>query len=155
MDTETVTREQLVRQTIDRFWETVPPVWNIVRCNVRSIATERFEISVEQFHILRHIRRGIVSISELADVKGISRPAISQAVDLLVDKGLIARQQDKDDRRYVRLALTPSGDELLNKIFQQNRAWMSQKFSSLDPGDLVKIAAALEILRSTFEEPSK
>ena len=82
---KTTTEEQR-QAAIDRFWETSAGL-EYGSQSVRSIAAEKFDISVEQFHILRHIRRGITSVSELADVKGISRPAISQAVDLLVEKG--------------------------------------------------------------------
>ncbi len=146
------TTEELQRQTIDRFWETIPPVWNLVRSHLRCIASENFEISVEQFHILRHIRKGITSVSELAAVKQISRPAISQAVDILVDKGLIARQQDAEDRRYVHLRLTPEGDDLLNQIFQENRAWMTEKMSTFDSEALNSVIAGLEILKAIFEE---
>ncbi len=146
------TAEELRQEAIDRFWETIPPVWNLVRSNLRCIASENFEISVEQFHILRHIRKGITSVSELAAVKQISRPAISQAVDILVEKGLIARQQDAQDRRYVHLRLTPEGDDLLNKIFQENRAWMTEKMSTFDSEALNSVIAGLEILKAIFDE---
>lgn len=146
------TKEALRQQVIDRFWETVPQIWHQVRNNLRCIAAETFEISVEQFHILRHIGRGITSVSELAEVKQISRPAVSQAVEALVDKGLVVRQQSADDRRYVRLTLTKSGETLLDKIFQQNRAWMAKKLSGLDEGEMGKIVEAFEILKRTLDE---
>lgn len=137
---------------IDRFWETVPHMWNQVRGNLRCIAAENFEISVEQFHILRHIRRGICSVSELAEVKQISRPATSQAVEALVAKGLISRSQDADDRRYVRLVLTPGGDELLTRIFQQNRAWMMEKLSGLEEEEIKTVIEAFDILKRAVNE---
>ena len=71
--------------------------------------------------------KGFTSVSELAAIRQISRPAISQAVDVLVEKGLISRQQEAEDRRFVHLLLTPNGEALLNKIFQENRAWMMEK----------------------------
>jgi len=144
------TKETLRQQMIDRFWETIPPMWNQVRNNLRCIATENFGISVEQFHILRHIRKGITSVSELATVKQISRPAISQAVDLLVEKGLISRRQDADDRRFVHLQLTPNGDALLTRIFQENRAWMLEKMAARGTEELNSLIAAMEILKDTF-----
>lgn len=137
---------------IDRFWETIPAVWNLVRNNLRSIASEKFSISVEQFHILRHIRRGITSVSELADVKRISRPAISQAVEALVEKGLITRQQEPGDRRFVKLALTPEGDELLSQVFRENRAWMTARLAPLSAGDLECLMHGLEALKMMLEE---
>ncbi len=145
-------KEALRQQVIDRFWETVPTMWNQVRSNLRSIAAESFEISVEQFHILRHIRKGICSVSELAEAKQISRPAISQAVEALVAKGLISRRHDAGDRRYVRLVLTPSGDELLNNIFRHNRAWMMRKLSGLEEDEIKTIIDAFDILRRALNE---
>ncbi len=139
--------EKLIQETIDRFWETVPPTWNCVRSNVRATATEQFEISIEQFHILRHIRKGFQSVSELAEVRQISRPAVSQTVDALVEKGFITRHPDPTDRRYVHLKLTQSGEDLLSEIFRANRAWMAGKLAALDPQALEQIRAALETLQ--------
>jgi MarR family transcriptional regulator, 2-MHQ and catechol-resistance regulon repressor len=144
------TSEEAIQQTIDLFWETFPPVWNRITGNVRAIAMEKFGISVEQFHILRHIRKGTGSVSELAVVKQISRPAISQAVDVLVDKGLIVRRQSKKDRRFVELDLTQSGNELLNAIFKNNRDWMKGKLCLLTPQEISTIFQSMEILKKSF-----
>lgn len=138
--------------TIDRFWETFPPVWTCIRTHLRSIAMENFNISVEQFHILRHIRRGIRSVSDLAEVKQISRPAISQAVEILVEKGLIVRKPSKEDRRCIELELTDSGAAMLDSIFEKNRSWMTEQMAGLEPIDLAHIQAAMKALRAAFIE---
>ncbi len=141
-----------VQQAIDRIWETVPPTWHCVREQLRGTAVEQFGITVEQFHILRHVRKGAASVSELAEVKQISPSAISQAVDLLVEKGLLARAQDQNDRRRVRLTLTEHGAELLGSIFQQNRAWMMEKLAALSADDLVTLERGLALLKASFVE---
>jgi DNA-binding MarR family transcriptional regulator len=152
METLEKTSEELLAVAIDRFWETVPPVWNTVRGNVRCFAAESKEITLDQFHILRHIRRGRGSVSELAEIQQISRPGISQAVDILVDKGLVSRTTNADDRRHIRLDLTPTGNELLSTIFKQNRSWMMEKMASLTPDEIDSIVHGLEILKKTFIE---
>ena len=144
--------DELLKQTIDRFWESFPPTWNRIRTNVRGIAVEKFGITVDQFHILRNIRKGHGSVSELAEAKGISRPAISQAVDLLVGKGLVTRRQNAEDRRFVQLELTSEGSELLSAIFRENRIWMEQKLSSLTSEQMTQIIAALDVLKSAFDD---
>ena len=154
MPTPAIASSELLQQTIDRFWESFPPTWNRIKTNVRGIAAEKFGITVEQFHILRHIRKGYGSVSELAEAKGISRPAISQAVELLVGKGLVIRHQNAEDRRFVQLALTESGEELLSAIFRENRVWMEKKLSVLTPEQMNIINSALDVLKSTFEERS-
>jgi len=144
------TSKELQEQAIDRFWETIPPLWGTVRAHIRTEATRQFDISVEQFHVLRHVRRGTNSISDLATAKNISRPAISQAVDLLVNKGLITRTQSTEDRRFVELKLTDSGNALLDTVFKETRAWMKELLSCLTNEELDTIAKAMEALKKTL-----
>ncbi len=150
MQSVEIISEESIQTAIERFWETVPPVWNHVRDNVRALASEQFGVSVEQFHVLRHIRKGVSTVSELAEARHISRPGVSQAVDGLVAQGWVSRQQDAADRRQVNLALTPAGDVLLNQIFRQNRAWMAEKMAGLSAEELEAIRRGLEILKATF-----
>ena len=136
----------LYDEAIDRFWETIPPLWNVVRSHIRATATTQFDITVEQFHVLRHVRRGI-SMSELATARSISRPAISQAVDLLVNKGLLTRVQSTQDRRFVELALTKAGNHLLDTVFQESREWMKGRMHALTTDELETVARAMEIMK--------
>ena len=143
--------ERLRDQTIDRFWETVPPVWNYVRTHIRGTATGKFDITVEQFHVLRFVRRGPNSMSELATAKNISRPAISQAVDVLVKKGLLTRIPSTTDRRVVELALTEEGNALLDTVFKENREWMKERMKALTTEELEIIGKAMTALKKILE----
>lgn len=145
------TSERLSNQAIDRFWETVPPLWNFVRSHIRTTATANFDITVEQFHVLRYVRRGKDSMSELANAKNISRPAISQAVEVLVKKGLLTRVQSTQDRRFVDLALTEAGNNLLDTVFKETRGWMKERMSKLNVDELETIAKAMEALKKMME----
>lgn len=152
---EKITTEEDLRQAIDQFWKTVPRVWNLIRSHLRTIVAEQFDISVEQFHVLRNIRAGFTSVKDIADARQTSCSAVSQAAELLVEKGLITRRQEADDRRFVHLALTPEGDELLNRIFQQNRAWMMEKMASISAEDLGLITESLALLKTAFDAPTE
>lgn len=142
----------LLEKTLDKFWETVPPLWGYVRAHIRAVATEDFDISVEQFHILRFIRRGHGSVSELADVRNISRPAISQGVDALVNKGLVSRTQSREDRRYVNLELTPQGNALLDSVFQNTREWMKAILGSFSREELELAIRGMEVLNKMLDQ---
>ena len=143
--------DRLRDQAIDRFWETVPPLWNTVRSHIRTVATAKFDITVEQFHILRFVRRGTASMSELATAKNISRPAMSQAVEILVKKGLLTRVQSTQDRRYFDLALTEAGNKLLDTVFQDARAWMKERMHGLTVAELETIVRAMEAMKKMLE----
>ena len=141
------TYERLQGRAIDRFWETVPSLWNTVRSHIRATATAKFDITVEQFHVLRYVRKGTESMSELAAAKNISRPAISQAVEVLVKKGLLTRVQSAQDRRYVELALTDAGNNLLDTVFKETREWMKERMQTLTADELETIAKAMEAMK--------
>ena len=136
---------------LDRFWETIPPLWGQVRAHVRANAAEKFSLSVEQFQILRLVRAGHNSVSELAAAKNISRPAISQAVDVLVLRRLVTRTQDIDDRRHSPLALTKSGDAMLDAIFDDTRAWMGLKLACLSESELENVSRAMQFLKKMLD----
>jgi len=145
------TSEKLRENAIDRFWETVPPVWNFVRSHIRVTATANFDITVEQFHVLRYVRRGTDSVSELATAKNISRPAISQAVEVLVKKGLLTRVPSKEDRRCVELVLTEAGNNLLDTVFKETRGWMKERMQKLSAGELETMTEAMVIMKKMLD----
>ncbi len=148
--TPTATK-QMTNEALDAFWETVPPLWSQIRAHIRATATENFPITVEQFQILRLIRTGRTSVSELAAAKNISRPAISQAVDVLAEKGLLTRTQDADDRRHMQLALTDSGNALLDTIFDDTRAWMRAKLGAFSNHELETVIHAMGSLKNMLD----
>jgi DNA-binding MarR family transcriptional regulator len=121
-------------------------LWGSIRSHIRAAALKDFGISEEQFHILRHVRRGTGSISEIAAAKNISRPAVSQAVEALVQKRLLKRVQSRRDRRYVEVTLTPAGDALLDRLFKKSRKWMNDLMKVLSQDELNAIIAAMDAL---------
>lgn len=147
----TTSKAQALDQTLDKFWETVPRMWSHIRAHIRAMAAEKFDISVEQFHILRYIRHGHGSVSELAEARNISRPATSQSVDSLVNKGLVTRTHSKEDRRYVELELTLEGNALLDSVFQNTREWMRISLDRLSQEELELAIRGLEILKKMID----
>jgi DNA-binding MarR family transcriptional regulator len=152
MSTLPSTSDEILENAVQRFWEVFPAVWERIRGNLHFILMHQNEVTVEQFHILRYIRRGYKSISQLAEKKSISRSAISQSVDILVDKGYVTRTQIEKDRRCITLDLTSAGNELVNKIYQQNRDWMANQLGSYEPEDIPELIHALDILERAFLE---
>ncbi|SMC25020.1 DNA-binding transcriptional regulator, MarR family [Desulfacinum hydrothermale DSM 13146] len=66
------------------------------------------EISVSQLHALFFIReRGHMTIKDLAETLSVSAPSASSMVDRLVDKGLVMREPDPQDRRRVFVRISP------------------------------------------------
>ena len=142
--------EELLKQSVDILMDALPGVWDRIRSNLRAAAIDNFDITLEQFHVLRHIRAGYDSVAVLAAKKQISCPAVSQSVEVLVTKGLVTREINPKDRRSSRLNLTSYAHAVMDANGMKNREWMKEQIKALTPDELKKIIETMEILRETF-----
>jgi DNA-binding MarR family transcriptional regulator len=139
-----------LEDTVNSVLETLPPVWDRIRSNLRTAATSKFGITLDQFHTLRHIRKGFCHVGELAEKRQVSRSAISQSVEVLVSKGLVMREQESKDRRLVKLALSDFAGKVLDENFEENRVWMRGRMASLGPDNFSLVVEVMQILRQVF-----
>ena len=140
-----------VESLIEKFWETIPPIWRQTRAKIRTVAAERFGLTVEQFQSLRRIRKGYDTVSALAEEGRLSRSQASRAVEILVRRGLVTRLTDASDRRHIRLSLTEAGQETLSAIYAETETWLSERFQSLTAAESEQVIAALSALRRAFD----
>ena len=138
---------------IDKFWESVPPAWRQTRSQIHRTAVEKFQMTEQQFQVLRRIRQGSASVSALAEASQTSRSAVSKAVDSLVRRGLVARSQNQQDRRNLPLALTDEGQRVMDLIYGEAEAWLSSRFARLTPEETASLLQGLELLRIAFTTP--
>lgn len=79
--------------------------------------TEQCGVTVAEWVLLRQMfDAGSVAPSELSEVTGLTRGAVSKLVDRLMQKGLASRVERTDDRRYQTVALTEAGRRLVPKL---------------------------------------
>lgn len=135
---------------IEKFWETIPPIWRQTRGQIRGVAAERFGLTVEQFQALRRIRKGHDSVSALAEEGRLSRSQASRAVEVLVGKKLVTRLTDARDRRHIHLSLTDQGQQTLSAIYAETENWLANRFQSLSSAETEQIVQALSLLRAAF-----
>jgi DNA-binding MarR family transcriptional regulator len=64
---------------------------------------------------------------------------------------LLTRVQSEQDRRYVEVALTPAGNDLLDSVFKQTRGWMNERMKVLSPLELETIANAMVALKKMLD----
>jgi DNA-binding MarR family transcriptional regulator len=144
------TDEQIL-QLIHKYWQSLPTVWHVVKAHIQKEATDNFDITVGQFHTLRRIHQGKDSVSKIASDSHISRPAISRLVDVLVNKGLVSRTPNPEDRRNLQLTLTGAGQDLLRDLMSNTHQWMAEKLRVLEGDERETVIEALEILNKAFE----
>lgn len=85
------------------------PTLTIVRLHRALEHTPDTELTLPQYRILGLLSLGDERASALAHRLAVSRPTITALADSLVERGLIGREVDADDRRAVTLSVTPAG----------------------------------------------
>lgn len=120
--------------------------------DVMEIASE-FDISLSQMKALHSLKNATepLSVKELADRLGLSLAAMSRAADGLVQRGLVGRLEDTQDRRMKRLSLTRKGDELVQKLRDARLAGIEEFVESLSPKERSLLAKALDPIMARDE----
>lgn len=87
-----------------------------------------------------------ISVKQLAERLGVSLPSASRAADDLVRRKLATREEDPDDRRVRRLALTASGRRIADTVLAARLRGLERFAAGLDDSERRKLDAALEVL---------
>lgn len=86
------------------------------------------------------------TVSELAQALGVTSATITGITNKLVAQDFIKRHRDTEDRRVVRLSLTPAGAEVLKKIEAIRQKRLAKVVSGLTLEDQTALADLLEKL---------
>lgn len=114
--------------------------------------TADIDLSPTQASVLATVSaHGPVSLGELAELERVASPTITKAIGLLHDKGLVSKATDPDDRRFVRVALTPQGEALLERNRARKNAWLARRLRELDPEEIDQLVAATALLERLVE----
>jgi DNA-binding MarR family transcriptional regulator len=111
-------------------------------------------LSPPQVHLLFTIGRKKaegMSVKELAELSHITPGAVTQFVDGLVQKGLVAREGDPSDRRIVRLKLTELAKKQFEKFRKEHLASMSRVFEALNDDEIKQLIALFDKI-DTYHE---
>ncbi len=78
-----------------------------------QLCAGQFKVTVAQGYTLMSLpREGNVSMSELCQATGLANSTMTRMIDQLVEKALVSRSPDSEDRRVVRAGLTPLGQRV-------------------------------------------
>ena len=88
---------------------------------------------------------------ELAERMGIEPPTLVRHLDKLAEEGLVARQADPDDRRVVRVVVTPAGHQRLAELHPVVHGLDDELRGILTKRDIEVLARALPRIHAYFE----
>lgn len=104
--------------------------FRVLRMMARQFARDRapWHITPTQYHILYLIRdRRTLTLMDMAKHLQVSAPTATRAVDALVQKGLLCKERDPQDRRLVWLRLSDEGIRLLSLERAEHVKFLAQE----------------------------
>jgi DNA-binding MarR family transcriptional regulator len=110
----------------------------------------QYGLDQPEFDVLATLRRagvpGGLTAGGLLKSAMVTSGAITNRLDKLEGKGLVERCADPDDRRVVRVRLTPAGRELIDRVVAVHIANEERMLSVLSPADREVLDGALRRL---------
>jgi DNA-binding MarR family transcriptional regulator len=147
-DTFTPTRAHLV----ERFLDLRPQLDRRFAGELdRELRDTLYNVTFRQLGTLRQLQDGPLPMREIARRLGIGESAATATADRLVRQGLVERQGDSSDRRVVRLALSPSGSEVVAAFQQAVTARTRKILSVLSDLQLEQLVGIYETLHEAFD----
>jgi len=94
----------------------------LVGIAARSLADVDPDVTLPQYRALVVLAsRGPRKVADIATELGVAPSTGTRMVDRLIRKGLIRRQRSATDRRVVRLTLTATGRQLVDRVMNRRR----------------------------------
>lgn len=135
----------------EQVFDALPPLMDALRRTMRRHVADG--LSVPQFRCLNFVaKRPGRSLSDLAELLGVTPPTASAMTDRLVRAGWLQVDPDAADRRRIRLSLTEAGHGLLQRIETDARADLAIALSRCQSGELTAIEAGLAALTRVLAE---
>lgn len=109
-------------------------------------------ITLAQCHSIVEIgRAGNISLIDLARLLNLDNSTISRTVNNLVNAGLVTRELNPEDRRYVTIQLTEAGKKIFDDIEKNMNSKFKKLFEKIPEGNRAQVLEGLKILIETSD----
>ncbi|MBS1861011.1 MAG: MarR family transcriptional regulator [Actinobacteria bacterium] len=110
------------------------------------------ELSRTEAGVLSTLLDGPRRITELAATEALAQPTVTQLVDKLEGRRLVARRRAPDDGRVVLVEISDLGRERLEELRAVIRASMREALADLPDAELTELVHAAETLDGLIEK---
>ena len=110
------------------------------------------EISRTEVGVLATLSDGPRRITQLAMTEALAQPTVTQLIDKLEGRDLVARSRSEDDGRVVLVEITTAGADALEVVRALIRANMREALADLPDAELTELAHAADTMGSLIEK---
>lgn len=114
------------------------------------------EITFSQFILLNIISsRECPKMTDISGELDVTPANVSIMIEKLVKEGFVVRTSDPDDRRIVRVCLTPKGKGLIRRTDEKKKKNMAKIFENTSDGDRINLLRIMDKIARSIEKDRK
>ncbi|MEO1642058.1 MAG: MarR family winged helix-turn-helix transcriptional regulator [Pseudomonadota bacterium] len=117
---------------------------NAISTKIADIYETEFSLTIWQWRIIAVLgEHSGLTATDVAQRTLMDKPTVSRAVTMLLERGLVERITDQEDRRRMPLALTDAGERIYKSVIPRALESENQVLSVLDPREIAVLHALL------------
>jgi len=128
-----------------RLWLRMLATTNLIETRVRRLLHDRFNQTLPRFDFMAQLARvpeGL-KMGDLSQRMMVTGGNVTGIADLLEKQKLIVRVGDPDDRRALRVRLTPAGRKAFRAMAETHERWIVDALRTLTPAELTTMSEML------------
>ena len=107
---------------------------------LRIEAWDDARVTLPLLRVIAYLREHAgAATGDIARHMSVTSSNVTRLVDRLVQQGLVQREEDRDDRRFLRHSLTDEGEAVLGDVQQKATAFVAHIFDELSDDDLERV----------------
>ncbi|MEL7231909.1 MAG: MarR family winged helix-turn-helix transcriptional regulator [Pseudomonadota bacterium] len=117
---------------------------NAISTKIADIYETEFSLTIWQWRIIAVLgEHAGLTATDVAQRTLMDKPTVSRAVTILLERGLVERITDKEDRRRMPLALTDAGQRIYKAVIPRALECEDDMLNALDPREIAVLHALL------------
>jgi DNA-binding MarR family transcriptional regulator len=135
-------------------------VLDLVHRVMHQVRSQQYQVLRDGPHDITHMESKVLGFvgshpgatqSAMAQHSGRDKAQLARLIKGLRERGLLAATAGEDDRRSVRLSLTPDGQAVLRTLQQQVRRVASQAVKGFDAAEQQQLLSLLQRLQQNLD----
>ena len=126
---------------------------HILYLEEKNLKDKGIRLSMTEVHTLENIEKSTTkTMTDIAKLQMVTQGTLTVAVNRLVKKGFVWRQRGKEDKRVIRLELTPVAHEVLKVHDRFHESMIDSLISEMHVDDDKNLMIALEKIMEYFKK---
>lgn len=140
-----------------KLWLRLLTCSNLIESEVRARLRARFGTTLPRFDLLAQLDRAPdgLTMGELSSRLMVSNGNVTGLTDALEREGLVSRAPEPEDRRSLRIRLTPAGKGAFDAMTPVHEEWIEMMMNGLTRGEMAHLLELLGKLKHSVRRAGR